>query len=44
MGLVAVCAIAVGGRFLTLGAPLKTATSIAVSDERTSGSSLAVQA
>jgi undecaprenyl-diphosphatase len=39
----AICAIAFGGRFLTFGAPLKTATSIAASDERTSGSSPAVQ-
>ena len=39
----AVCAIAFGGRFLTFGAPLETATSIAASDERTSGSSPAVQ-
>ena len=39
----AICAIAFGGRFLAFGAPLKTATSIAVSDERTSGSSTAVQ-
>jgi membrane-associated phospholipid phosphatase len=39
----AICAIAFGGRFLTFGAPLKTATSIAVSDEKTSGSSPAVQ-
>ena len=39
----AVCAIAFGGRFLNFGAPLKTATSIAASDERTSGSSPAVQ-
>jgi membrane-associated phospholipid phosphatase len=39
----AISAIAFGGRFLSFGAPLKTATSIAVSDERTSGSSAAVQ-
>ena len=39
----AVCAIAFGGRFLTFGAPLKTATNIAASDERASGSSPAVQ-
>lgn len=39
----AVCAIAFGGRFLTFGAPLKTAASVAVSDERTSGSSQTVR-
>jgi len=39
----AICAIAFGGRFLAFGAPLKTAASVAASDERTSGSSPAVQ-
>lgn len=39
----AICAIAFGGRFLEFGAPLKTAASVAASDERTSGSSPAVQ-
>jgi membrane-associated phospholipid phosphatase len=39
----AVCAIAFGGRFLNFGAPLKTATSVAASDEKASGSSPAVQ-
>jgi len=39
----AICAIAFGGRFLAFGAPLKTAASVAASDERASGSSPAVQ-
>ena len=38
----AICAIAFGGRFLSFGAPLKTATDIAASEGR-SGSSPAVQ-
>jgi membrane-associated phospholipid phosphatase len=38
----AICAIAFGGRFLSFGAPLKTATDIAAAEGR-SGSAPAVQ-
>jgi undecaprenyl-diphosphatase len=39
----AICAIAFGGRFLTFGAPVQTATSIAERDERRTPESPAVQ-